>query len=80
MRSTTKAVAVKMRLGVYDLLDDNEPIHFIGRIYDGNDDEQEILCDTIREYNAAVASEPGCSLAMSVFRWEDSGHSSGQAT
>lgn len=67
----------RFRLGVHEALSDDEPV-YVGREYGDGADDQGIMQDIIREYNAAVAKRLECSMVMSVFEICP-GHHSGQA-
>jgi hypothetical protein len=66
MKTIAVQNGVAYRLGLYDPLSE-DPVHYVGRLYDGSDDDQEIMQEAIEKYNLLATMDGGNHLCLGIF-------------
>jgi hypothetical protein len=56
------------RLATFDLVDDSEPLEYVGRRLGRSARDDRYAREAIEQYNAYVVNVRGCTLAMGLFK------------
>lgn len=69
-RGLTRARTRTFRLGLYDPLDDTQPIEFVDGVYLDNPSDRRDMREIVSEYNRMAATEPFVTRCLGVFPYD----------